>query len=34
MRVTLLGVLTVIGVVALLVYLGNEWQRANTSMNQ
>jgi hypothetical protein len=29
MRVTLLGVLAVIGVFALLVYVGNEWHRTN-----
>jgi|HubBroStandDraft_5_1064220.scaffolds.fasta_scaffold161237_3 hypothetical protein len=29
MRITLFGVLAVIGVVALLVYLGNEWKQTN-----
>jgi|GEM_PF-4071482 len=29
MRVTLLGVLAVIGVLALLVYLGDQWQRTS-----
>ena len=29
MKITLLGVLALVGIVALLVYIGNEWQRTS-----